>query len=396
MPCHLQPFKSPILQSEIKTLRLDRAYKHHMKKINVLIIAVVLIAVHLVVLAALVGRKDKEKPQVPPKEQMTDRKEKPTEEPELAPDFQVPELQIPSSSEEATAVTQVRAAPTTGIATPGSIPGTIRADRPDSRTSKTYPKLVGDPYQSMIVVDAKTGRILAESRATAYAYPASVTKMMTMLIVLEQIDAGKIALTDTVRITDEVAQIGGSQIWLDPRETNFTVNDLLYALMVHSANDAARALALHVAGSKDAFVEMMNRKARELGMNSTVYHSDHGLPPTDGSQPDISTAYDISILSLALLRHQETLHYTETELKYLRDGKTMLATRNALIKRVDGYPGCDGLKTGYHGMGGWSLAATAEQNGHRIIAIALGCPDKQTRNSTVRKLLDQGFSKLND
>ncbi|MBN2161735.1 MAG: D-alanyl-D-alanine carboxypeptidase [Pontiellaceae bacterium] len=365
-----------------------------MKKINVLVIAVVLIAIHLLVLAALVGRKDKT--EVPPKEHSTARQENPAKEPELAPDFEVPELRIPAPSVEETTVTTASPPPSPGIATPGSIPGTIRSDRPESRTTKTYPKLVGNPYQSMIVVDAKTGRILAESRATAYAYPASVTKMMTMLIVLEQIDAGRIALTDTVRITDEVAQIGGSQIWLDPRETNFTVNDLLYALMVHSANDAARALALHVAGSKDAFVEMMNQKAGELGMNSTVYHSDHGLPPPDGAQPDISTAYDIAILSLALLRHPETLHYTETELKYLRDGKTMLATRNALIKRVDGYPGCDGLKTGYHGMGGWSLAATAEHNGNRVIAIALGCPDKQTRNSTVRKLLDLGFSKLNN
>ena len=368
-----------------------------MKKINVLVIASVLIAIHVLVFTVVIGKKNTERKRSSPTETATAPPEQKQEkEQELAPDFKVPELNLPTvqEPEQTVAAPPPAVAVKPDIATPGSTPGFLRSDRPDRRTNQTYPKLVGDPYQSMIVIDAQTGRILKESRATAYAYPASVTKMMTMLIVLEQIEAGKIALTDKVRITDEVSKIGGSQIWLDPRETGFTVDDLLYALMVHSANDSARALALHVAGSKEAFVKMMNAKARELGMNSTVYHSDHGLPPTDGSQPDISTAYDIAILSLALLRHPQTLHYTSTELKYLRDGKTMLATRNALAKHIDGYPGCDGLKTGYHGMGGWSLAATAEHNGKRVIAVALGCPDKKTRNNTVSKLMDEGFSAL--
>ena len=217
--------------------------------------------------------------------------------------------------------------------------------------------------------------------------------MMTMLIVLEQVKADMISLKDKVKITNEVAEIGGSQVWLDPRETNFTVEDMLNALMIHSANDAARALALHVAGSKTAFVELMNRKARELGMNATVYHSEHGLPPGKGKQPDISTPYDVALLSLAVLRHPETLRYTGTNLTYLRDGKTMLANRNALVSK-DRYPGCDGLKTGYHSIGGWSLAATAERDGQRVIAVALGCPDKSTRNATTKKLLDKGFEAL--
>jgi D-alanyl-D-alanine carboxypeptidase (penicillin-binding protein 5/6) len=281
------------------------------------------------------------------------------------------------------------------IATPGTREGYLRSDRTNRRTSRIFPSLVGTPYRGAIVVDARTGKILFENRATTYCYPASVTKLMTMLIVLEQVDAGVIGLNDKVKINREVAGIGGSQIWLDPREMDFTVDDLLYALVVHSANDAARALALHVAGSKEAFVDMMNQRARELGMNATVYHTDHGLPPSDGTQPDISTPYDIALLCLACLRHPDTLRYTSTELKYIRGGETMLATRNALAKRVDGYQGCDGLKTGYHSKGGWSLAATAERNGQRILSVVLGSPDKATRNAVTSELLDNGFKALN-
>jgi D-alanyl-D-alanine carboxypeptidase (penicillin-binding protein 5/6) len=262
-----------------------------------------------------------------------------------------------------------------------------------------YDNLVSDPYQSAIVVDARTGRILFERRAAAYAYPASITKLMTMLIVLEHVQARQISLTDKVAITKEACGVGGSQVYLDTRESGaFTVDDLLYALMVHSANDAAAALAIHVSGSVDAFVEEMNRHAHSLGMASTTYHTPHGLPPDGGKQPDISTAYDIALLSLEALRHEDTLRYSGTSLTYLpltpiRDQKFMLANRNTLV-RGDVYPGCDGLKTGYHIPGGFSLAATATKNGRRIIAVALGCPDKATRTEQVTNLLNAGFQAL--
>jgi D-alanyl-D-alanine carboxypeptidase (penicillin-binding protein 5/6) len=222
---------------------------------------------------------------------------------------------------------------------------------------------------------------------------------MTMLIVLEQIDAGKISLTDKVKISKEVAGIGGSEVYLDVRESAFyTVDDLLKALMIHSANDAARALSIHVAGSRSAFVEMMNRKARSLGMNSTRYHTEHGLPPSDGTQPDISTAYDIALLSIAALRHPETLRYTGTKLAWLpaspiREEDFMLANRNVLVGKAP-YPGCDGLKTGYHSRGGFSLAATASRNGKRVVSVVLGASNRDTRNATTRKLLDKGFQAI--
>ena len=278
-----------------------------------------------------------------------------------------------------------------GIYIPRNEPGCISAERTERTTQRNYERLVADPYHGAIVIDAQSGRILFEERAGAYGYPASVTKLMTLLLTLEAIDRGEIQLSDRVLINNEVAGIGGSQLYLDPKEKNFSVEDMLYGIMVHSANDAARALGIHVAGSKAAFIERMNQRAKELGMRSTRYVSDHGLPPEDLSQPDISTAYDIALLSLACLRHPDTLTYSGRELIYLRDGDTMLATRNALAKRIDGYDGCDGLKTGYHKRGGWSLAATAERNGKRIVSVVLGSPSKDVRNAVSRRLLDRGF-----
>jgi D-alanyl-D-alanine carboxypeptidase (penicillin-binding protein 5/6) len=369
-----------------------------MKKSNVTVIAAVLIVLHILIFVLLVGSSDEKSAAPLPAAKAS----LPAEEAINLDDFEVPPLELPEPSGEVIPVDVVDMPPAKTretIAVPGSRRGYLRSDRPDRRTSKVYPELVGDPYHGAIVVDARTGKILFESRATAYCYPASVTKLMTMLIVLDQVDAGRVRLTDKVAITKESTDVGGSQAYLDVRESGaFTVDDLLKALMIHSANDAARALGIHVAGSKAAFVDMMNQKARELGMNSTVYHSEHGLPPGGNLQPDISTPYDIALLCLAALRHPETLRYTGTKLDWLplspiRPEKFMLANRNALVGR-DPYPGCDGLKTGYHKIGGWSLAATAERNGQRVVAVVLGSPDKATRNATVRKLLDKGFAAL--
>ncbi|MDF7806760.1 D-alanyl-D-alanine carboxypeptidase [Pontiellaceae bacterium B12219] len=376
-----------------------------MKKSNVTIIAAALIIIHAVIFMALIGNKgDKKlsKTQTPP------ARTSPISEPEL-PDFEVPDVQIPEAPPLAPMpdpvvmpveiVEMKPAAPRETIATTSVRPGHLRADRPNKRTRQVYQELKNDPYQSAIVVDARTGKILYENRAAVYSYPASITKLMTMLLALEQIDAGKISLNDRVKITPEIAGIGGSGVYLDVRESGeFTVENMLQALMIHSANDAAAALAVHTAGSIDAFVDMMNEKARQLGMNSTTYHSPHGLPPGNGQQPDISTAYDIAILSLAALRHPHTLDYTSIKLAYLplssiRTEKFMLANRNALVGK-NPYQGCDGLKTGYHNAGGSSLTATAKRGNNRVVAVILGCPNKNIRDAEVRKLLDKGFAAL--
>jgi D-alanyl-D-alanine carboxypeptidase (penicillin-binding protein 5/6) len=378
-----------------------------MKKSNVTLIAAALIAIHVLIALALLGTGNKKPKNRPAPSPVPAQPEAIVPESE-SPEFKIPELNLPTPfetampAEMATPVEVVEmkpAQPRETIAAPINREGYLRSDRPNRRTSKVYANLVAEPYRSAIVVDARTGKILFEDKADRHAYPASVTKMMTMLIVLEQIDAGIIGLNDNVQITKEIAGIGGSGVYLDVRESGaFTVQNMLEALTIHSANDAAAALAVHVAGSRAAFVDMMNQKARELGMNSTRYHSEHGLPPEGGAQPDISTAYDIALLSLACLRHPETLGYTGTKLSWLplspiRKEKFMLANRNALVGKAP-YSGCDGLKTGYHSKGGWSLAATAERNGKRIVSVTLGSPSKTVRNATARKLLDKGFQAL--
>jgi D-alanyl-D-alanine carboxypeptidase (penicillin-binding protein 5/6) len=367
-----------------------------MKKINIAIVAIILIALHaLIFYALLANRKQKEKVTIAaPVPTAITPTATPTEPVDPLAGFIIPKFTVPGETFEPEPVFTRET-----IAVPGHVEGYLRSDRPNNRTTKVFPKLVGNPYRGAIVVDARTGKILFEDHATTYAYPASITKLMTLLIVLDQIDAGVVHLSDKVAITKAGLGVGGSQIYLDIRESGaFTVNDLLNAIVIHSACDAARILGIHVAGSKEAFVDMMNQKARELGMNSTRFHSEHGLPPTNGTQPDISTPYDIAILCLACLRHPETLGYTKTKLTYLplspiRKERFMLANRNALVGK-DPYLGCDGLKTGYHGMGGWSLAATAKHGNQRVIAIVLGSPDKKTRNATTRKLLDKGFERL--
>lgn len=379
-----------------------------MKKSNVTFIALALIAIHVLVFMFVIGKKDDSKKPTP-----STNKPVVAQKEVSVPDFEVPELEIPEPAPLApmpepepepkpvvVPVEVVEMKPQAAretIASTRNASGYLRSDRPNKRTKQVFAELKNDPYQSAIVIDARTGKILYENRSAVYSYPASVTKMMTMLLTLEQIDAGVINLNDRVKITPEIAGIGGSGVYLDVRESGaFTVDQMLECLMIHSANDAAAALAIHVGGSTEAFVDMMNQKARELGMNSTKYHTPHGLPPSGGKQPDISNAYDVAILSLACLRHPETLKYTGTKLSWLptnslRKEKFMLANRNQLVGKKP-YTGCDGLKTGYHSKGGYSLAATAKRGDDRIVAVILGCENRNTRDVEIRKLLDKGFT----
>ncbi len=382
-----------------------------MKKSNVTFIAAALIALHVLIFFVVIGTKGgkDEKPPVAAKPAPTrTTAAAPAPRPIAPPALNVPALKLaapaptpsPAPVVMPVEVVEMKAPePRENIAATRNIDGYLRSDRSNRRTRQVFSELKNDPYQSAIVVDARTGKILYENRAAVYSYPASITKLMTLLIVLEQIDAGVVQLDDKVKITQDIAGIGGSGVYLDVRESgNYTVHNMIEALMIHSANDSASALAVHVAGSTDAFVDMMNQRARELGMNSTTYHSPHGLPPGNGLQPDISTAYDVAILSLAALKHPETLSYTGTKLAWLplspiRKEKFMLANRNALVGK-NPYQGCDGLKTGYHAKGGSSLTATAKRGDQRVVAVALGCPDKNVRDKAIRGLLDKGFAAL--
>ncbi len=245
-----------------------------------------------------------------------------------------------------------------------------------------------DPYVGAILVEADTGKVLFEREAERSTYPASVTKLMTLLVVLEHVEAGLVGLTDRVRVTGEAARTGGSRVYLREGEV-FTVDDLLYALMVQSANDAAVALAAHVGGSKTAFVAKMNAKAQALAMTSTRYSSPHGLPPTGGQEPDLTTARDVAILARALLReHPEALRYTSARQRAFRGGSLTLRTHNRLL---ESFAGCDGLKTGYFSRAGYSIAATASRDGTRLIAVVLGSRQSRVRDREAAALLAQGF-----
>lgn len=252
-----------------------------------------------------------------------------------------------------------------------------------------------NPDLGAIVIEASNGKVLFEEQADAKGYPASVQKLMDALIILEKLEHGQLSLQDQVPVSPKASHTGGSRVWLADKES-FTVEEMLYALMVQSANDAAVALAEKVAGSTDAFIELMNQKAKELGMNSTVFHSVHGLPPGPGQEHDVSTARDLSVLCRELvLKHPEILRYTSTRERRFRTNvpaKTVvMRAHNHLLARIEG---CDGLKTGYFAQAGFSIAVTAARNGHRLIVVVLDSPDLKTRDNRAAELVAKGFSLL--
>ncbi len=247
-----------------------------------------------------------------------------------------------------------------------------------------------NPYLGAIVIDANTGNVLFEDGADRPGYPASMLKLMDLFIVLDRVKQGSVHLEDPVLITKEISAIGGSQVYLDPRES-FTVDELLYALMVQSANDAAMALAIHVGGTREGFVRMMNEKAKELGLSPlTLFQSPHGLPPGKDQRPDMTTPRDFAKLCKALLEaHPETLKYTSITYKVFREKPLFeMRTHNHLLGAV---PGCDGLKTGYFTDAGYSIAATAQRDGARVIAVVMGSVDRKVRDSKATELIARGM-----
>lgn len=247
-----------------------------------------------------------------------------------------------------------------------------------------------NPYLGALVMDADTGKVIFEDNADVVAYPASVLKLMDLLVILEKIDEGVVKLDDMVTVDAETSKIGGSQVYLAEKEV-FSVEDLLYALMVQSANDAATALAIHIGGSKEGFVQLMNEKAQQLGMKSTVFHSIHGLPPGKGQEPDVTTPRDLSLLCLALLKHPDTLKYTSViERPFRINAKEPFIMRNH-NHLLSSYAGCDGLKTGFYSAAGFSIAATAQRNGVRVLAIVMGSTNRKTRDAKTAELLSKGF-----
>jgi len=248
-------------------------------------------------------------------------------------------------------------------------------------------RVTGD-FVSAIVVDLGTGMILEAQREHDRRQPASMLKMMTELVILERIQRGEMTLDDIVTVSGNAARVGGSQVYLKDGE-QFTVRDLLMALAIHSANDAATALAEHVAGSTAAFVELMNARARDLNMSNTEFHSVHGLPAGRGQLPDISTAYDMTLLARELLKHPEALEWGSLATAPFRNGTFTLHNPNRLIGK---FPGLDGLKTGYTKPAGFCVTATAEQNGQRLLSVVMGCSTNKARASETSRLLTMAFN----
>ena len=237
---------------------------------------------------------------------------------------------------------------------------------------------------SAVVMEATTGKILYEKSPHEKRPGASITKVMTLLLVMEAIDSGKIFLTDTVTASAHAASMGGSDIWLKEGET-MTVDDLLKATVIMSANDAAVALAEHVAGSEDDFLRQMNEKAKALGMNDTTFKNCNGLDE-DGH---LTSAYDIALMSAQLIKHKKIFDYTLTWIDHVRGGKTQLVNTNKLIRT---YKGITGLKTGTTGKAGSCISATAERDNVSLIAVVLGSPSTKDRFADAAQLLDYGFA----
>jgi len=244
--------------------------------------------------------------------------------------------------------------------------------------------------KSAILMDCNTGKVLLEKNVNEKLPIASLTKIMSMLLIMEAIDEGILSYDTKVKVSEHSWSMGGSQVWLEPGEV-FTVDELMKAVAIHSANDATVALAEAVAGSEDAFVAMMNQKARELGMENTNFLDCSGLTDTG----HYSCAYDIAVMSRELLlKHPEITNYTTIWHALFREnvpGKTpvSLDNTNKLIRK---YEGTIGLKTGVTGAAGYCLSAVAVRNGQELISVVLGEPDSNTRFAESRKLLDYGFS----
>lgn len=238
---------------------------------------------------------------------------------------------------------------------------------------------------SCILIEQTTGKILYEKNSHEQLRPASVTKVMSVLLIMEALDSGKISLTDKVPCSENASKMGGSQIWLDVRE-ELTVDEMLKAICVVSANDCTVAMAEFLAGSTEAFVEKMNAKARELGMKDTCFKNCHGLDE-DGH---VTSSYDISLMSRELLQKHPTItKYTTIWTDTLRDGKSELTNTNKLIRN---YKGATGLKTGSTGLALYNLSASATKNDLSLIAVIMKAPSTKVRFAEAQKLLDYGFN----
>lgn len=260
----------------------------------------------------------------------------------------------------------------------------------DTKTGEAEKKLavpneLGIQGKSFILLDAGTGKILFHGNEHEKMHPASITKIMTIMLTLEAVEKGKIKLTDKVTASELAMNMGGTEIWLEPGE-QMSVEELLIAASVGSANDACVALAEHIAGSETSFVKMMNKKAQELGMKDTFFRNSNGLP----EEGHHTSANDIALLcQYAFKNYPQILKYTSIREYHLREGKTWLVNTNHMLGV---YKGMDGIKTGWTEEAGFCLAATAQRDNFRLIAVELGAENPKQRAEDITALLNYGFA----
>ena len=245
-----------------------------------------------------------------------------------------------------------------------------------------------EPYKAYLVMDARTGKILEGENMRLKRAPASVVKLMVAYVVLDKLSRGEVKLTDTITISKESSKIGGSQVYLKEGET-FTLEQLMKAVMVASANDAAYAVAEHIAGSKEAFIQLMNQKAKALNLADTEFHSVHGLPPSQGQQEDLSSCNDLAILARELLKFPKILEWTSIKSEGFRNNQFIMNNHNKLLYRM---PEMDGLKTGYYRETGFNIVATAVKKDLRLIVVVLGSSRARTRDNFALEKFKTAFS----
>ncbi|OPY74270.1 MAG: D-alanyl-D-alanine carboxypeptidase DacF precursor [Syntrophorhabdus sp. PtaU1.Bin058] len=245
-----------------------------------------------------------------------------------------------------------------------------------------------EPYKAYIVMETGTGKILEGENVHQKRPPASITKLMVACIVMEKIAKGNVKLTDMVTTSKEASKIGGSQVYLKEGEA-FPLEDMMKAMMVASANDAAYAIAEFIAGSEEEFVAMMNEKAKALNLVDTEFHSVHGLPPSKGEKEDITSCSDLAILARELLKYPKLLDWTAIKTDSFRDGKFTLTNTNKLLVK---FPGTDGLKTGYYREAGFNIVATAKRNDLRFVVVVMGSPTGKIRDNVAAEKLKKAFA----